>query len=97
MPRLVPFGNVSISVEASDNHFQYTGRENDGSGLYYYRARYYSPELQRLIGEDPIGLKGGDVNFYAYEIENGDASIFWNDRRAQADLTIFFSPFLQTP
>jgi RHS repeat-associated protein len=49
-----PFGNTTISGEASDNPFQYTGRENDGTGLYYYRARYYSPELQRFISEDPI-------------------------------------------
>jgi hypothetical protein len=34
--------------------------------LYYYRARYYSPTLQRFISEDPIGLTGGDTNFYAY-------------------------------
>ena len=60
-----PFGNVSISGEASDNPFQYTGRENDGTGLYYYRARYYSPELQRFISEDPIGLAGG-INLYSY-------------------------------
>lgn len=49
-----PFGNVTITGEASDNPFQYTGRENDGSGLYFYRARYYSPELQRFVSEDPI-------------------------------------------
>ena len=49
-----PFGNVTISGEPSDSPFQYTGRENDGTGLYYYRARYYSPELQRFISEDPI-------------------------------------------
>ena len=55
-----------ITGEASDNPFQYTGRENDGTGLYYYRARYYSPELQRFISRDPIGLGGGDVNFYRY-------------------------------
>ncbi len=60
-----PFGNVTISGESSDNPFQYTGRENDGTGLYYYRARYYSPELQRFISEDPIGLEGG-INLYAY-------------------------------
>lgn len=30
-----PFGAVTISGEASDNPFQYTGRENDGTGLYY--------------------------------------------------------------
>jgi RHS repeat-associated protein len=61
-----PFGSVTVSGEASDNTFQYTGRENDGTGLYYYRARYYSPELQRFISRDPIGLSGGDVNFYRY-------------------------------
>jgi RHS repeat-associated protein len=60
-----PFGNVTVSGEMSDNPFQYTGRENDGTGLYYYRARYYSPELQRFISEDPIGLLGG-INLYAY-------------------------------
>jgi RHS repeat-associated protein len=61
-----PFGNVTISGEASDNPFQYTGRENDGTGLYYYRARYFSPELQRFISEDPIGFEGGTVNLYEY-------------------------------
>ena len=49
-----PFGNVTVSGETSDNPFQYTGRENDGTRLYYYRARYYSPELQRFISEDSI-------------------------------------------
>ncbi|OHE56254.1 MAG: hypothetical protein A2Z47_09745 [Thermodesulfovibrio sp. RBG_19FT_COMBO_42_12] len=63
-----PFGNVTISGEPSDNPFQYTGRENDGTGLYYYRARYYSSELQRFISEDPIGLRGG-INKFAY-VEN---------------------------
>ncbi|MEW6584409.1 MAG: RHS repeat-associated core domain-containing protein [Nitrospirota bacterium] len=58
-----PFGKVTISGESSDNPFQYTGRENDGTGLYYYRARYYSPELQRFISEDPIR---DWLNFYSY-------------------------------
>jgi len=60
-----PFGKVIVSGETSDNPFQYTGRENDGTGLYYYRARYYNAELQRFISEDPIGLSGG-INKYAY-------------------------------
>ena len=41
-----PFGNVSITGSVF-NPYQYTGRENDGTGLYYYRARYYNPTLQR--------------------------------------------------
>ena len=61
-----PFGETTITGEPSDNPFQYTGRENDNTGLYYYRARYYSPELKRFISEDPIGLAGGDVNLYGY-------------------------------
>jgi uncharacterized protein RhaS with RHS repeats len=34
--------------------------------VYYYRARYYHPQLQRFISEDPIEFEGGDVNLYAY-------------------------------
>jgi RHS repeat-associated protein len=60
-----PFGSTTLSGEVSDNPFQYSGRENDGTGLYYYRARYYSPELQRFVSEDPIGFAGG-INFYVY-------------------------------
>ncbi|HZM98110.1 MAG TPA: RHS repeat-associated core domain-containing protein, partial [Pyrinomonadaceae bacterium] len=59
------FGNTANSGSASSNSSQYTGRENDGTGLYYYRSRYYSPALQRFISQDPIGLAGG-MNLYAY-------------------------------
>src|SRR6185437_9156502 len=61
-----PFGNTTQSGSASSNTSQYTGRDNDGTGLYYYRARYYSPTLQRFISEDPIDFAGGDTNLYAY-------------------------------
>ncbi|HEX6291760.1 MAG TPA: RHS repeat-associated core domain-containing protein [Herpetosiphonaceae bacterium] len=61
-----PFGNTTASGAPNANASQYTGRENDGTGLYYYRARYYSPTFQRFISEDPMGFAGGDVNLYAY-------------------------------
>ena len=57
------FGNTTNTGAWSTNSSKYTGREDDGAGLYYYRARYYSPSLQRFISED---LSGGDVNLYAY-------------------------------
>jgi RHS repeat-associated protein len=60
-----PFGFVSQTGAASTSSYKYTGREDDGTGLYYYRARYYQPRLQRFIAEDPIGFRGG-VNFYSY-------------------------------
>jgi len=59
-----PYGEVN-AIGSSDNPYQYTGRENDQTGLYYYRARYYSPALKRFISEDPLGLSGG-LNGYAY-------------------------------
>ncbi len=58
------FGQTTVSGTTT-NAFQYTGRENDGTGLFYYRARYYSPQLRRFIQEDSIGLSAG-INFYAY-------------------------------
>jgi len=61
-----PFGNTTTAGAGSSNTSQYTARENDGTGLYYYRARYYSPKLQRFISEDPSDFGGGDTNLYAY-------------------------------
>src|SRR5262249_10853142 len=56
--------------QASTNWYQFTGRENDGTGLYYYRARYYHPTLSRFVSEDPLGFAGGDVDLYAYARNN---------------------------
>jgi RHS repeat-associated protein len=61
-----PFGNTIISSTTNSNGYQYTGRENEGNGLYFYRARYYSPLLGRFINEDPLGFAGSGPNFYAY-------------------------------
>ena len=49
-----PFGKTTVTGASNTNPYQYTGRENDGTGLYYYRARYYHPQLQRFVSEDPI-------------------------------------------
>jgi RHS repeat-associated protein len=62
-------GTATSSGAANDNPYQFTGRENDGTGLHYYRARYYSPAWARFVSEDPIGLAGG-INSYAYGLGN---------------------------
>ena len=68
-----PFGLTTVAGAASANALQFTGRENDGSGLYFYRARYYSPSLQQFVSEDPLGFDPGkvlfggvDLNIYGY-------------------------------
>jgi RHS repeat-associated protein len=71
-----PYGATTFTGPAASNSNQYTGRENDGTGLYYYRARYYSPTLQRFIGEDPLGFAGGNINLYSYV---GDDPINYKD------------------
>ncbi len=65
-----PFGYATQTGLANTNSYKYTGREDDGTGLYYYRARYYHPRLQRFIAEDPMGFDGGDVNLYGYVAQN---------------------------
>ncbi|MFM0080388.1 DUF6531 domain-containing protein [Paraburkholderia sediminicola] len=64
--RFEPYGKTTQTGVADPNLQQYTGRENDGTGLYYYRNRYYSPTTARFISEDPIGWASGQTNAYAY-------------------------------
>lgn len=53
------YGNSSQDPQDIENPYQYTGRERDRSGMYYYRARFYHPQMGRFISEDPIGLLAG--------------------------------------
>jgi len=71
-----PFGETTKIGTVTTNPFQFTARENDNTGLYYYRARYYHPVLQRFISEDPAEFGGGDVNLYGYV---GNNPLQWTD------------------
>jgi RHS repeat-associated protein len=79
-----PYGSTSVTGTSNGNEFQYTGRESEGNGLYFYRARYYSPLLGRFISQDPLGFAGGDGNLYAYVF--GDPINFFDPSGTNAAL-----------
>lgn len=54
-----PWGEVAADT-GSITRLRMAGQQYDqGSELYYMRARYYDPALGRFLSEDPIGIAGG--------------------------------------
>ena len=51
----------------------YTGQKIDSSGLMYYRARYYNPDIMRFVQADsivPDPFSSQDFNRYSYVVNN---------------------------
>src|ERR1051326_3735533 len=57
-----PFGNLlgKWGALADANRYRFSSKEAHGpSGLYYYGFRFYEPDLQRWLNQDPIDELGG--------------------------------------
>lgn len=66
--------------------FRYTGRRFDPeTGLYYYRARYYSPDLGRFLQTDATGYRD-DMDMYTYV---GNNPMNRTDPSGLSDLNLF--------
>ncbi len=60
--------NSSLSIQNSSFQLRYLfqGRERSlATGLYNFRARWYSSDIGRWLSKDPIGLEGG-LNLYVF-------------------------------
>lgn len=63
-------GKIESAPVPFSQALNFTAREWDqDEGLYFYRARYYDPEIGRFMTEDPLRFKAG-TNFYVYASNN---------------------------
>ena len=80
------YGRVKREIKASSLGddvrpfipFLYQGQYYDfETNLAYNRFRYYSPETGAYISQDPIGLAGGNPNFYGYTFDSNTEVDVW--------------------
>ena len=69
-PEIYDANNTLLAGSAIGNPNLFVGRYwDEEAGLYYFRARHYSPKLGRFFQRDPIIFADG-LNFYGYVRNN---------------------------
>ncbi|RRJ54792.1 RHS repeat protein [Paenibacillus oralis] len=62
--------NIYLKGKRSDCPFRYPGQyEDEETGLYYNRFRYYLPHEGMYTQQDPIGLAGNNPTLYGYVVD----------------------------
>jgi RHS repeat-associated protein len=76
LPPINPFSAVwfgSVRSGSTSTEIKFTGQRLDSTGLYYYGARYYDPEIGRFISPDtivPNPMNPQTLNRYSYCLNN---------------------------
>jgi RHS repeat-associated protein len=85
-----PFGEPC--TEEGSETYLFNGKEMDATGLYYYGARYYDPELGRFLTRDPlvgVSTNPETLNKYSYCANNPlkyiDPTGLWFEREDEKE------------
>jgi RHS repeat-associated protein len=71
--RYFPYGSTIFNTGTLPTDKKFTGQRLDATGLYYYGARYYDPQIGRFISPDMLIPNAADPQFlnkYSYCLNN---------------------------
>ena len=76
--RLDPWGHIREQLGTSVNRQVFTGQEHDeNSGLIYFGARYYDPDIARFITQDSyLGETGTPPSLHRYLYAYGNPTVY---------------------
>ena len=78
---------ATLAESGVDNPYRFSTKEwDEKSGLYYFGARYYYPEIGRWTQRDPAGIADG-LNLYAYVSNDPVSHVDPEGRKTKPTLT----------